>query len=87
MSEAEFPTTVEACHAEIKRLSGRVQELESEMEEIEEEGAASDEDVEDAINTFLDEVERTGPLRFEVPKTDRANRAIVALHDAVGRRP
>jgi hypothetical protein len=39
-----------------------------------------------AINTFLDECERVGPLRYDVPQTDRAMRAIVQLHDAVGRR-
>lgn len=38
-----------------------------------------------AIHAFLDECERVGPLRYDVPQTDRAMRAIVQLHDAVGR--
>ena len=92
MSEAEstdpqFPDNVEACHDEIRRLSRAIGKLESELEEIEEEGTVRDQDIEGAIHSFLDEVERTAPLRFQVPTTDRANRAIVGLHDAVGRRP
>ena len=99
-TEFEFPKTVGACHAEIRRLSNLIAEadkqidakdneiddLQEELEEIEEKGGVRDEETEHVIHTFLDEVERTGPLQFDVPQTDRVNRAIVALHDVVGRR-
>lgn len=97
----ELPKTVTACHAEIKRLNATIisadkqleekdatiGELETELDEIEEKGTVAESDLEGVINQFLDECERTGPLRFDVPQTERANRAVVALHDAVGRKP
>lgn len=97
----DFPKTVTNCHAEIRRLEGllaaagkqleaketTIDELQGKLDEIEEEGAAEENHTDEAINAFLDEVERVGPLRFDVPQTDRANRSIVALHDIVGRRP
>lgn len=100
VDEIEFPKTVGACHAEILRLSNLIAEadkaidakdeeiddLQEELDKIEEKGTVRDEGTALAIHAFLDEVERTGPLRFDVPQTDRANRAIVALHDVVGRR-
>lgn len=100
-AEIEFPKTVTACHAEIRRLSNLIAEvdkaidckdeeiddLRSELDEIEEKGTVRDEETEQAIHAFLDEVERTGPLQFDVPRDERANRAIIALHDVVGRNP
>jgi len=97
----ECPKTVTACHAEIKRLNAvivaadkqiedkddEIAKLEDDLDEIEEAGTVVDQDREGAINAFLDECERVGPLRFDVPRNDRANRAIVALHDVVGRKP
>lgn len=97
----EFPKTVTGCHAEIRRLSEligdadkqldqkdeTISELESELDEIEESDTISDIETEQAIHSFLDEIERTGPLRFDVPRTERVNKAIVNLHDVVGRRP
>lgn len=43
----------------------------------------------DAIHEFLDIVERpVGPLKdFTVPKTEEADRKILALYDAIGRIP
>lgn len=95
--EVGFPKTVTACHDEIRRLGSlladadaqieakdrRIGDLQDEVEELEE--ASTEDSAEDAINLFLDECERTGPLRFDVPQTDRVNRAIVGLHDVVGR--
>lgn len=77
---------------EIGKLEGQVDDLESDnaemKDELEEyrnaEGQVAEETAE-VINAFLDECERVGPLRYDVPQTDRAMRAIVALHDAVGR--
>lgn len=100
-AEIEFPKTVSACHAEIRRLSnliaeadkaiddrdGEIDDLQSELDEIEEKRIVIDEETEQAIHAFLDEVERIGPLQFDVPQGERANRAIVALHDVVGRNP
>lgn len=99
--EIEFPKTVTACHAEIRRLSnliaeadkviddkdGEIDDLQSELDEIEEKGIVRDEEIEQTIHAFLDEVERTGPHQFDVPQGERANRAIIALHDVVGRNP
>lgn len=59
-------------------------ELEARVKELEENERP---DAVTAIDAFLDECERTGPLRFDVPQSDRVNRAIVGLHDAVGRQP
>jgi hypothetical protein len=97
----EYPKTVTVCHAEIKRLNAvivaadkqlegkddEIAELKDELDEIEEKGTVSDQDAASAINAFLDECERVGPLRFDVPQSDRTNRAIVGLHDVVGRKP
>lgn len=76
-----------------KQLEARedtIDNLQDELDEFEENAESADDleaGVTDAIQKFLDECERVGPLQFDVPKTDRANRAIVGLHDAVGRRP
>jgi hypothetical protein len=97
--EVDYPKTVTVCHAEISRLTGllskydavvdrkdaEIAELVDKIEDLEEN--YQDVDVAIVINRFLDECERVGPLRFDVPQSDRANRAIVALHDAVGRQP
>lgn len=58
------------------------QELEERIEQLEVNPNAAH-----AINVFLDECERVAPLRYDVPQSDRAMRAIVGLHDAVGRNP
>lgn len=98
--DVEFPRSVTACHAEIRRLADligdadkqldakdtTIDELQEELDELEE-GESVDEETEGAIQAFLDEVVRTGPLRFDVPQTERVNRTIVKLHDVVGRRP
>ena len=98
ISEIEYPKTLAACHAEIDRLARLIEDadkeidrkdeeisdLENELDEIEEDEPVRG-DTEQAIHAFLDEVERVGPLRFDVPQTEQVNRAIVALHDIVGR--
>lgn len=94
-----YPKTVTACHKEIARLEKlvsdadriievkdkEIDDLQDKVDDLEEGEEGSD--PEDAINRFLDECERTGPLRFDVPQSDSVNRAIVALHDVVGRQP
>lgn len=69
---------------ELEAAKKTVSELEERVDELEEDDRP---DAEDAINCFLDECERIGPLRYDVPQSDRAVRAIVRLHDAVGRQP
>lgn len=99
--DVEFPKTVTGCHVEIRRLETLLTEadkqleakestidaLQSEVDELNEGATELEDAATDAIHKFLDECERVGSLRFDVPQTDRTNRAIVALHDAVGRRP
>jgi predicted nuclease with TOPRIM domain len=75
----ELKETLTQSQAEVETLEARIEELEGRIEERA--------DPVEAIDAFLDECERTGPLRFDVPQSDRANRAIVRLHDAVGRQP
>lgn len=97
--EAEYPKTVTVCHAEISRLEKllveadkqldakdqEINNLEDKIDDLKEHH--NDIDIDEVVIRFLDEVQRVGPLRFDVPQSDRANRAIVALHDAVGRNP
>lgn len=90
MSEdtAEQLSALESERDELKdRVEGlekEVSELEARVEELEDEDRP---DATDAIERFLDECERVGPLRYDVPQSDRAMRAIVVLHDVVGRNP
>lgn len=99
--EVAFPKTVTACHNEISRLQGlvneadkqltkkeeRIDELEGEIDDLEDGDKEDTDDTVDAIHALLDECERTGPLRYDVPQTDRVNRAIVKLHEVTGRNP
>lgn len=78
--EAELEETKERLAASEKEA----EELEAKVKEFEENEHP---DAVVAIDRFLDECERVGPMRFDVPQSDRANRAIVELHDAVGRHP
>jgi hypothetical protein len=112
-ADIQFPKTVTACHAEIRRLSELLEssdsilekkddeiadlekqieakdqeigDIQSELDEVEEKGTVEDQYFDSAIHAFLDECERVGPLRYDVPQSDRAQRAIVRLHDLVGR--
>lgn len=66
----------------IETLGGQITDLEKQIEEYEENYRG---DTADAVQAFLDECERVGPLRYDVPQTPRAMQAIVHLHDVVGR--
>jgi chromosome segregation ATPase len=83
---AALNAEIEEKNDEIKSLSETIDEHEKRIEELEKivEGRA---DPIAAIDGFLDECERIGPQRYEVPLSDRAQRAIVVLHDAAGRNP
>lgn len=92
--EVSFPKTVTACHNEIKRLQDLVHEADKQLtanedriDELQDEIDDEQEDAIAAIHTLLDECERTGPLRYDVPQSDRVNRAIVKLHEVAGRNP
>lgn len=88
---AEADKALIAKDAELDEKSQRIDDLEAEVSDLEDEARERQNELDatsdSAINSFLDECERTGPLRFDVPQTDRVNRAIIALHDAVGRQP
>lgn len=98
-NDAVYPQTVTVCHTEISRLQGllveadrqldakneRIDDLQDKIDDLEESDLYTEGGAAEAINAFLDECERTGPLRFEVPQSERTNRAIVRLHDVVGR--
>ncbi|WP_375414650.1 hypothetical protein [uncultured Bradyrhizobium sp.] len=68
---------LQASENKVLGLQGRVDELEE----------AARPDAEVAIDGFLDECERVGPMRYDVPQSDSAIRAILRLHDPVGRQP
>lgn len=87
-----YPKTVTSCHKEIMRLEKllavadeKIDALEDDVDDDEDDSEEESTDAEGAIHAFLDECERVGPLRYDVPQTDSAMRAIVALHDVVGR--
>lgn len=84
----------------IAELEAERDELEAKLEAAEEEGTSLQAEVDrlekhiesfpdatEDINALLDECVRFGPLRYDVPQTPRAMRAIVNLHDCVGRQP
>jgi chromosome segregation ATPase len=86
--------------ATMKELEAERDDLNGELEALRRDKDEADERIEElekivegradpiaAIDVFLDECERTGPMRFDVPQSERTNRAIVRLHDAVGRQP
>jgi hypothetical protein len=62
-----------------------ISDLEDEVRKLNRE-EVDDERVDDAVNSFLDEVQRpVGKLTFTVPQSPSVDRAILALHDAVKR--
>jgi len=71
----------------------RVETLENSLEDCQVECSGLKDEVEgnrgeiaDAVNRFCDEVERpVGSMKYTVPDNDRVNRAIIGLHDAIGR--
>lgn len=73
----ELKDQLEEANREKKTAETRVSELE----------ANEHPDAIDAIDRFLNECVRVGPLRYDVPQSDRALQAIIGLHDAAGRRP
>lgn len=79
--------------AELQRvtdhLSARERELKvvhEKVDDLEGDRAAVDHDIVDAVDAFLDEVERpVGTRDFNVPKTPAVTRALIGLHDAISR--
>lgn len=75
----------DAVRAAFTTYDGVITDLEEQLEEAERE--AEDERSTEAIHAFCDAVERpVGKLSFVVPKTAEVDRAILRLHDAIGRR-
>lgn len=91
LREAATDPDMIALIAERDELKDRVEAAEKEVSELEERVEALEDDahpdMEDAIHVFLDECERVGPLQYDVPQSDGTFRAIIRLHDAVGRHP
>jgi predicted nucleic acid-binding Zn-ribbon protein len=82
---AELEREARLLQEDKESLTEDLDEANREIERLEEEvGAKADED---AVHAFLDIVERRGILKFSVPQTDAADRAILALFDAIDRRP
>ncbi|MDB5550829.1 MAG: hypothetical protein JWL86_813 [Rhizobium sp.] len=88
-SRRELHRRIRALESELEEAQTSAKSWENQHDEIETELDKLQETIGGdpvlAINVFLDECERVGPLRYDVPQTDRAMRAIVQLHDAVGR--
>ncbi|MDP2410376.1 MAG: hypothetical protein Q8M26_08825 [Pseudolabrys sp.] len=65
--------------------------VEAEIDDLEAQAGEDDDDDEnvdviEAVNKFLDEVERpVGTQKFKVPESPAVNRALLRLHDAVSR--
>jgi predicted nucleic acid-binding Zn-ribbon protein len=82
---AELERAARLLQEDKESLSEDLDEANREVERLEEElGAKADEQ---AVHTFLDVVERRSTFKFSVPQSDAADRAILALYDAIGRRP
>jgi len=69
---------------ENSRLQSELDDMEEESREAENE---ADDRLVDVVHQFLDECERVGVLRYRVPESDRANSAIIGLHEMAGRNP
>ena len=89
VSESERITELENERDELKdqlkEAEAENEKLEARVEELEE---AENPDAVDAINKFLDQVERpVGQYKFDVIHGPAADRAIVGLFEAAGRQP
>lgn len=70
---------------QIEDLNGGIGERDDEIDDLREALALKADDK--AVHDFLDIVEHRGVFKFTVPQSDAANRAILALYDAIDRRP
>jgi predicted nucleic acid-binding Zn-ribbon protein len=82
---AELERAARLLQEDKESLSEDLDEANREVERLEEELEAKAD--EQAVHTFLDVVERRSTFKFSVPQSDAADRAILALYDAIGRRP
>lgn len=65
----------------------RVSELEEEINGFDEDARTDADSSEDAINKFLDCVDRpVGTRDFTIPKTGESTRALIGLYDAINRK-
>lgn len=88
--DADKVSELESERDDLKQeLSAAKEEADSLQTEVDrlEKYIENNPDATEDINAFLDECVRFGPLRYDVPQTSRAMRAIVNLHDIVGRQP
>ena len=68
-------------------LQSRIDECAEEIEGLEEQLEKHAREIADAVHPVLDLVERpVGTLHASLPPSPAAERALIALHDAVGRR-
>lgn len=71
---------------EIERLENSLEDCTVRCSGLEDEAEGTRGKIADAVNQFCDEVERpVGSMTYIVPANDRVNRAIIGLHDAIGR--
>lgn len=85
--------SIEVSKAGILEIFGRMEKeinsLRASMTRVESDLSERDDDesgVEEAINDFLDVVDRpVGKLTFTLPPTDEANRMVLGLYDAINR--
>lgn len=77
--------TIKELQAKIDALTAELSDAEDRIEELEDEKDSGE--LRDAIDRLLDEVERpTGSLAAVLPSSPAASRALIALHDVIGRR-
>lgn len=75
------------ARAQIASLEAEIGERVQENEELEEKIEEHDTDVAEAVHRFLDVVERPcGTRTFIIPESGERDRALIGLHDAIGRR-
>lgn len=75
-----------SVRALIDAYEEKIGELEEELRGFKNEEDEKDR-VQDAIHAFCDAIERSvGKLTFVVPQSGEVDRAILGLHDAIGRR-
>lgn len=84
MKAVEGTPALEPVKECLLAYSSALRDAADEIEAFEEESEDSRE--REAIDAFCNVVERpVGKLTFTVPQTNEANRAILGLHDAIGR--
>lgn len=76
---------ISSLDKDVTRAEEHLASAEEKIEELEEEATIPD-DISVAVHAFLDEIHRpVGTRDFTIPKSPAVDRAIIGLHDAIGR--